>query len=329
MEALVSIIVPIYNVERYLDNCIRSAAEQTYKNLEILLLDDGSRDGSAAICDGWQEKDSRIRVIHKKNEGVAATRNLGLREAKGDFVAFLDSDDQYSLDFIASLMEAMTDDVDIVVSHTQVMKPDMSRTIFAFADGSGKIGPEEAVRRLVKLTGMYNCLWDKLYRRRVLEDIHFPDGKIYEDCARSYQIIGKARAVAYAEKAMYYYRPREGSITWQPYGKRNLELIEQWLDRYRDIRRDWPSIAADANMAYLAELVIAWRSTAKYARQQQAEEMCAIILDCWRQWRAIPNEDKGMDWVNRSFLHTGRFSLRLICWMLNLIHYEFRDVASW
>ncbi|MBO5142223.1 MAG: glycosyltransferase family 2 protein, partial [Clostridia bacterium] len=104
-DKLVSIIVPIYNVEEYLEDCINSLIAQTYKNIEIILIDDGSKDRSGKICDSYSKIDKRIRVIHKKNEGLSSARNKGLEESKGEYISFIDSDDKIDIDFIALLME--------------------------------------------------------------------------------------------------------------------------------------------------------------------------------------------------------------------------------
>ena len=162
---LISVIVPIYKVEEYLDCCIRSIINQTYSNLEIILVDDGSPDGCPEICDAWVKKDSRIKVIHKENGGLSDARNAGMVIASGEYVAFIDSDDRVESEFIQKLYNVITEH-----------NADIAECAVSYVDENGNIlrvrnsapitemGKIEALHRLVLEDGVFQTVWNKLYR---------------------------------------------------------------------------------------------------------------------------------------------------------------------
>ena len=197
-KPLVSIIIPVYNVEKYLDKCLDSVVNQTYTNLEIILVDDGSPDRCPAICDEWKSRDSRIKVIHQPNGGLSRARNAGLKIATGEFIGFVDSDDWIEPDMYETLLSTMLETgADIVVcnfyceevnSDAFIQKP-KSPVIERYT-------AEEALKLLIsEKTFIHPVVWNKLFRKHLLTNLLFPEDKIYEDNLWTPQAIGGANSI--------------------------------------------------------------------------------------------------------------------------------------
>lgn len=222
---LVSIIVPIYGVEAYLDRCIISLRNQTYRNIEIILVDDGSPDSCPSICDRHAEEDKRIRVIHKKNGGLSDARNCGITYAVGDYIAFVDSDDYISCYFVEILLLlAIENEADIVVckydmfSGERYEKKKENYNIIDVYCGHKQIMDNF----FNKNCGISVVSWTKLYRRKLFNNIEFPVGRNYEDEATTYKVFYKASKTVYTNAVLYYYFQRSNSITGQSMGIKNL-----------------------------------------------------------------------------------------------------------
>ncbi len=238
---LISVIVPIYNVEPYLDRCVRSIVEQTYTNLEIILVDDGSPDNCPAICDAWAEKDSRIKVIHKENGGLSDARNAGLVMASGELISFIDSDDWIEPTFYEKLWEVM---------QTSGAEIAACATIFVAEDGEAlrirqaapaSMGKMEALRRLVMEDGVYQTVWNMLYRREVMDGIPFEKGKYNEDEFWTYRVLDRIERLATVSAPLYNYRQRGTSIIGTGYNIRRMDGLEarfrrmEYLQKYEEL----------------------------------------------------------------------------------------------
>lgn len=214
-NSLVSIIVPVYNVEQYIHRAVDCLLHQTYPHLEILLIDDGSPDKCPQICDEYAQKDQRIRVIHKTNGGLSDARNAGLNIAKGEYLTFLDSDDYLSLDAIEILLNIIQEQgVDVVCSGLNIINAKGEIYDYRKGDNSFKISGKETVKLLLKDEFPYNFSPAKLYKRDLFNDIRFPLGRLYEDIATTYLVINRANSVYCMKECLYYYeRGRDGNIT--------------------------------------------------------------------------------------------------------------------
>lgn len=210
----VSIIIPVYNVEDYLEDCLESVCKQSYRNIEIILVDDGSLDNSGEICDEWAKKDSRIRVIHKHNGGLSSARNAGLKEATGDYISFVDSDDLIPTNFIMQLVETLkTCNSEISVCRIDRFWDGNSEETEAFYPfKSGVYSSEEYIHSIL-LHRVDNASWNKLYKRSAIGELRFKEGIINEDFPFMIALLGKVEKVAYTNETCYLYRRRQGSIT--------------------------------------------------------------------------------------------------------------------
>lgn len=215
---LISVIVPVYRVEKYLERCVKSILSQTYKNLEVILVDDGSPDQCPAICDACAEKDARVKVIHQENKGLSGARNAGIDAASGEYLAFVDSDDYVSPHFIEELYQLLQDTgcaigqcrFSYVKGDGLVEEGDSAFCIYRGESLMEQLyGPEEKATCFV-------VAWNKLYRAELFKEtgIRYPEGRIHEDEATTYRLFHEAKKLAFLDRALYgYYTENGGSIT--------------------------------------------------------------------------------------------------------------------
>ena len=232
---LITVIVPIYNVEKYLNRCIQSVVDQTYHNLDIVLIDDGSTDKSPEICDLWAQKDERIRVVHQENCGVSKARNAGLHMAKGAYIMQLDSDDFIHIETIARLYTRLKDnDADMSVCNFE--KGDCESFEFETNDSDNV----EIIDNVMALNRIYlgdnNALryvapWGKLYKRSLFENICYPEGKIFEDIYITHKILYKCKKIAVTERKWLYYYQHSSSIMNRQFHVGKLDYLEALKDR--------------------------------------------------------------------------------------------------
>ncbi|MEG2119583.1 MAG: glycosyltransferase [Pseudoflavonifractor sp.] len=229
---LISIIVPIYNVQSYLPQCLDSLLGQTYRNLELILVDDGSPDGAPAICDDYAARDSRIVVIHQKNGGLSAARNSGITAATGDFLAFVDSDDWIHRDYIATLLQMCGDTGSEIAQcgflrvWTDAEPPSPPASVHC---QSGREMCLSICKSATHLEGIIAC--NKLYARHLFDEIRFPEGRLYEDEATTYRLFWQAKQVAVTTRPLYFYRQRAGSIVGSGFSRRSLDGVTALEDR--------------------------------------------------------------------------------------------------
>lgn len=228
-QPLVSVIVPIYKVEPYLRRCLDSIVNQTYTNLEIILIDDGSPDACPQICDEYAARDNRIVVIHKENGGLSDARNAGLDICKGEYISFIDSDDWVDEKYIEMLLDlAVKENADIAVASCQYVSDNPLQGKKMFSSAFGKISYENI---LIEIFGKQNpsfvAAWGKIFRRSLIRQFKFPKGKIHEDEYLNYQWFFKARKIVCEPNSIYYYFLRADSITGSASKYNKIEILSQ------------------------------------------------------------------------------------------------------
>ena len=216
-EPLISVIVPVYNVERYLDQCLESIVGQSYPHLEILVVDDGSTDDSGNMCDRWAERDERIRVIHQPNGGLSAARNTALDAMSGEWVIMVDSDDVLHLDTASALLDAiLREGADIVVGDYVIINDDEAPQWPATTSDGNKedvsYSQQEALLAVFYQQGLTHSAWARIYRASLFKDIRYPVGRLYEDLAIIYPLLKKCDKVVKINQVVYGYRQRQNSI---------------------------------------------------------------------------------------------------------------------
>lgn len=232
MEKLLSVIVPIYNVEKYLPQCIESIINQTYKNLEIILVNDGSLDKCGEICDDYAEKDFRIRVIHKKNGGISSARNVGIDICNGEYIGFVDSDDYIELNMYEVLYKALLEhnldliDCNVYRDKLNKVKGDKNNGTVEVFDGY------TALLNSLRFND-FTAAWNKLYTRAAIGDIRFPEGRKYEDSAVSYLILANTKRVGHINSTLYHYRVNPNSITQTSFDAQSRwDFVLGYIARY-------------------------------------------------------------------------------------------------
>lgn len=224
---LISVIVPVYNVEKYLNICMETICNQTYKNLEIILIDDGSKDSSGLICEKWKYKDSRVRVIHKQNGGLSSARNVGIKESKGEYICFVDSDDVLDYDSIEYLFNLIREyGADISICDPVHCYPNIKHN---FVQENKRIvysNPQNAIVEMFYQKSFLVSAWGKLYKKECFNEIYFPEGMLFEDSAIMYKVFENAKKIAYGNARKYGYMHREGSITTKKFSNRDLDILK-------------------------------------------------------------------------------------------------------
>lgn len=240
----ISVIVPVYNVESYVRKTIESILTQSHRDLELILVNDGSVDRSGAICDDYANKDNRVRVFHKENSGSSDARNMGLDNAKGEYILFVDADDYISSDMLEVMVGLMSQQVDVVVCDFVSVTGDV--------DMKGLAHPEKPSLRTISSTAaledmMYqrfitNSPWAKLYRSSLFEGVRFPSGKINQDLGTIYKAIAKANNVSLVDQKMYMYMYRPDSVINSKFSAKRMAGLQFANEQYDFIKSHFPDI---------------------------------------------------------------------------------------
>ena len=248
MDPLISIIVPVYNVEQYLDKCITSIVKQTYSNIEIILVNDGSTDNSERICYDWEKKDFRIRVISKKNGGLSSARNVGIDNAHGDYIGFVDSDDYITLDMYQVLYENMeTTESDLSMCGLFDVFNGKIRSVNADAKPF-VVSAKEAIKIVFEATITSVTAVNKLYKKTLFDRVRYPEGKIAEDAFVIFDVINQCNRIVITPEQKYYYIHRNDSITTKKFDLKYMNVIEAYNRNYQLIIDYYPELEPIGNM---------------------------------------------------------------------------------
>lgn len=238
----ISIILPVYNVDEYLNQCLESLQKQTYKNIEVIMIDDGSKDKSGLICDNWQKKDKRFRVIHKKNEGLSKARNIGIKYASGKWIMFVDSDDWVTEDFCLDAIKTMNEENADICVFNFIMYWNDDKYVKCNEFQKRCLDSERAIRKLV-CGELENYAWNKIYKKELFKGVKYPEGKLWEDIGTTYKLFLNANKVSFCEKYNYYYRQnRVGSISLAKEKKGYLDLYEQYCEQLTECCKKYPDL---------------------------------------------------------------------------------------
>ena len=271
-KELVSIIIPVYNVVEYFDECIRSVLEQTYKNLEIILIDDGSNDGSEKMCNFFAEKDNRIIVFHQENSGQAVARNRGVSLCKGNYIAFVDSDDVLDKHYIEFLYKALIDtnsDMSVCYYKKFYNKYPMKNQALKVNDYK-LYNDEEALEELCYQRIFNSSPYVKLLRRELVIGIDYPPGIGYEDFATIYKYMARTKKIVVIDNVLYFYRQRENSTMHMKFSRKKIDRILVSNELLCFIKEKYPKLerAAIARM-FLSNLQVVM--DLPFAKEYQTE----------------------------------------------------------
>lgn len=252
MQPIISVVIPVYQVEKFLNRCLDSVINQTYENIEIILIDDGSYDNSPIICDEYALKDKRVKVVHQSNKGLSVARNLGLKIMKGDYVTFVDSDDYVEKDYIEYLYY-------LIKKYKTKFSCCASRAVYESGTiitqethEEMKLNKKDAFERMLYQENFTVASWGKLYKKELFKGIKFPEGKIHEDALTTYKLIDKCDFIALGLECKYNYMIRANSILTGEFSKDKLELIPAYEHMCNFILNEYPSLenAATRGIVY-------------------------------------------------------------------------------
>lgn len=313
---LISVIVPVYGAEKFLDRCIKSIINQTYKNLEIILVDDGSKDNSPIICDKWSKIDNRIRTIHQTNQGVSKARNTGLENIKGEYFIQIDSDDYIDENMIERMYNQMIiDGTDLVVCDFEKG----SEEEYVFDESINGlceiINSEEALHRIYNDSHSilrYVVPWGKLYKKELFDGIQYPVGKIFEDIYVTHHVLGRCSKISVIDNKLVYYYQNSESIMNKKFHIGKLDYLDALLDRIQFFEnKDMNDLQNIAYDEYLHSLI--W----EYSRARDILHNKDIQKDIKNRFRCVykkghislryPDE-------TRSFLYLFNLNPEIIIW---------------
>ena len=311
---LISVIVPVYKVEKYLDRCVQSIVDQTYRNLEIILVDDGSPDRCPAMCDAWAAKDPRIKVIHKENGGSARARNVGLDSATGAFIGFVDSDDFIHPEMYQYLHQILCEtESDISECGYCLTKEDA----FPFEETTEEIcglTTEEALRENIRDQICRQILWNKLYKRETVGKIRMVEGKTIDDEFFTYRVLAQANKVAVSNQKLYAYRQQAGSIMHQSYSVKWLAAIEAKCCRYELIQEQFPQLANECATNLAFSCLYHGQLAMKYLKGPERRQAIEQLRDIAEQ---IPLRTKGLSVTHRCWTVFAKLNFEACCKVRN------------
>ena len=244
---LISVIVPVYKVFDYLNRCIESLVNQTYQNIEILLIDDGSTDNSSILCDTWAKKDRRIQVIHKLNGGLSDARNAGMPAVKGEYISFIDSDDWIDLNTYSLMMKRIQETqaqigvFNLINVYSEQFSPDLS-------DKYDIIDAEKAIENTIDDVGVKTVAWNKIYHKSILTGLLFPKGKLHEDEFFTFRALARAERIIYIHRQCYFYFQRPTGIMGQ-YNLKHIDMLDGVKERMDFVHEYYPRLYQKAKLS--------------------------------------------------------------------------------
>ncbi len=277
---LISVIVPIYKVEDYLDRCVDSIVNQTYKNLEIILVDDGSPDKCPEMCDEWAKKDNRIVVIHKENGGQAEARNFGIEKATGEYIGFVDSDDLISPIMFSSMIRlAVENNADIVgcgnILFDDNKAPDFKQ--YGIDDELTVFNQKEAVEDLLTEMHFKSTVWNLLSKSSIAQSVTFDVGKIHEDILWPFRVFLKSQTIVYTNECYYGYYQRAGSTMNRKYTEKRFDALDALEERANIIKGVLPELYPIATRAFLGGCMYHYQFLCRQDRVPEYNEYKKVL----------------------------------------------------
>lgn len=320
MEDLISVVIPIYKVEPYLERCVKSVLGQTYRNLEVILVDDGSPDRCGAMCDRYQTEDSRVKVIHKENGGLSDARNAGIDIAKGRYITFIDSDDYVKetyVEYLYGLIKEFGTRMSIAL-HEAVYET--GRVISWDTKERISMKAEDCMERILYHDVLDISAWGKLYELSLFENVRYPKGKLFEDAGTTYKLIVQCDKIACGFESQYYYMIRSNSIVTGAFHMNKLHMIEMTDQMAETLRKKYPALedAIQRRQVYARFTTLRQLTESAVRYREKEKEMVSYIkkhASSVLKNKKAPSRDKFA--VATAYLGAGFFkhSWKLYCRM--------------
>lgn len=286
MNPVISIIVPVYKVEKYLRRCIESILRQTFEEFELILVDDGSPDNCGDICDEYAVKDKRVKVIHKKNGGLSSARNAGIDIAKGEYIGFIDSDDWVDAqmyEYLYTNIKSYNAEISVCgikVEYDDMKEVEKEKKVF------NKVTPvvlnrEQAMKNMVEQDLFDTGAFNKLYKTILFEGVRFPDGRIYEDLATTYKLIHKSDKVVFDDSVKYHYVLNPNSIMRSKFNSKQLDVLVASSELTKFIKENYPSLnTAALNRSITVNIgILIMMARSNYIDKYLYKQSEAIIIE--------------------------------------------------
>lgn len=294
LDEKISIIIPVYKVEQYLKKCLDSIEEQTYTNLEVILVDDGSPDKCGNICDEYAAKDARFQVIHKENAGVARARNDGIMKATGDYISFIDSDDWIAKDAYEKMYKALKEnDADCAVGGcvTVIEKdgrllPQKRKNIFV-----GTETTQQAMKRVL-LNG--SAIWNRLFKREIFDEIRFPLDRINDDEVVALHAYAECKKIVFIGDDTYYYRIRANSITTSAFSIKKMDVYYNSIDNLNFVKERIPTLTECAEFKFLKAMLYCYVNMKKISSEPGAKKILERLKNDIRNNKSTAIKNKYM-----------------------------------
>ncbi len=253
MKPLISLVIPVYNVEEFLPKCMETVLAQTYENFEVILVDDGSTDGSGRLCDDYAASDMRIKVFHKANGGLSDARNFGVQHAGANLISIIDSDDYITEDYLSYLYELMEKyDADLSWANAAIVHDLENIKVENIQPRECVLNAEQALERACYVSVGADT---KLYKKELLLQNPFPVGRLYEDLATTYKILGDCKRLAVSNKVLYFWVQRRGSIIHSSISEKQFDIFLSASELWSFIRKDFPNIEIAAKTRYVSSTI--------------------------------------------------------------------------
>jgi len=304
-QPLITVVVPVYNIEGYIGRCIDSILAQSYEKMEIILVDDGSTDKSGNICDDYESRDQRIQVIHKSNGGLSDARNIGIKAAKGNYITLIDGDDFVSARYVENLLDALVTTAADMASSWFINYFDGDKLPEAKeAEGLQVLGNSAYLEKLLYQNGADTSACGKLYKTEMLIKYPYPVGKLYEDIPVTYQVIKNCKRIALISNLDYFYFQRKNSIQYQRFSSRKLDSVKHIEELKKNVDKDFPQLhdaavcrcfsvdcnilfqipPTEENSKYISLLwrkIIAYRGTVIRDKNARKKAKAGALLSFW------------------------------------------------
>ncbi|SMP47318.1 glycosyltransferase family 2 protein [Fibrobacter sp. UWB10] len=285
---LVSVVVPVYKVERYLENCIKSILNQSFKDFELILVDDGSPDNCGELCDFFARKDPRIRVVHQKNGGLSKARNSGIDIATGDYLTFIDSDDFVFPNYLEILVKtSVAYGADLsVCGYCRCKENDSMKTIEESLHNSVELFHDDKMNVFFTTKKIGTTAWGKLYKKKLFKHLRFPIGRYNEDAFTTYLTIHEANLICVCSYIGYVYRENEQSIMNESYSMRKMDSVDASVERALFIEKNYPDLTGLAyrSIIYSCNQIILSMGRAKICDVSVLRKLQPLYRKYWRHY---------------------------------------------
>lgn len=298
VNELITVIVPVYNVEQYLDKCVDSILSQTYSNIEVVLVDDGSTDDSGKMCDEYKKKDNRIVVIHQTNQGLSGARNSGIDIAKGVYITFIDSDDYVSKKYIEFLYTMICDNSADIASCKEKKFYEVSDIVEEdVVKSSVQIyKKEQALENMLYRRNVDSYAVGKLYKKVLFQEIRFPVGVLFEDTKTIYKVYDLIDKIAVSSEGLYYYLQRRGSIVNSSFDKKKMEQVWASEEIVEFVSRKYPQLLLAAVSKYFISAIDVYRKIPNNVEYKKEKKELEYII---RKYRKDVLKDKNNKLLTR------------------------------